>query len=227
MKRAEYFSVQSAGRGADIYIFGDITSQKWNESDVSSYGLAQTVAGLDVDTITVHINSYGGEVAEGMAIYNSLRNSPAKIQTVCDGFACSAASLIFMAGDERLMNPTSLLMIHNAWSAAEGNAADLRKAAEDLETISEAAATAYQSRVNLTDDALRELLDKETWITPEAAMNWGFATGILEEERPTGIRQSARAEVYRVLLADLTHGAPPAPEPHAGNQAMAFFANIL
>ena len=211
MNKPKYFSVQQAEKKADIYIFGDITSWEWLESDVSSYTLARTIQSMDAEEITVHINSYGGEVAEGLAIHNSLKNSKAKIRTVCDGFACSAASVVFMAGDERMMNPASLLMIHNAWSSASGNAAELRKAADDLDAISKTAAEAYKARINISEDDLMALLDNETWIAPEDAVAWGFATGILEEAAPAGVNQSARTSIYQALLGKLAPKAPLQP----------------
>lgn len=212
MDKARYFSVQQTGRSAELYIFGDITSWEWMESDVSSYTLARAVQELDADEITVHINSYGGEVAEGLAIYNSLKNSKAKIRTVCDGFACSAASVVFMAGDERMMNPASLLMIHNAWSCASGNAAELRKAADDLETISRTAAETYKARINLPEEELEKLLDEETWITPADAVTWGFATGVLDEDTAKSVNQSARSTVYQALTGTLSPRSAPTPK---------------
>ena len=158
-QKKKYFSLASAGRTADIFIFGDITSWEWLESDVSSYTLARAVQDLDADQINVHINSYGGEVAEGLAIYNSLKNHPARVRTVCDGFACSAASVVFMAGDVRVMNPASLLMVHNAWTNASGNARELRKAADDLDVITSASVETYKARVNLSDGELAALLE--------------------------------------------------------------------
>lgn len=211
MSKPKYFSLQQVERKADIYIFGDITSWEWLESDVSSYTLARTIQSLDVDEITVHINSYGGEVAEGLAIHNSLKNSKAKIRTVCDGFACSAASVVFMAGEERMMNPASLLMIHNAWSCASGNAAELRKAADDLDAISKTAAEVYKARISLSDEELTALLDDETWIVPQDAVDWGFATGILEDAQASGINQSARTSVYQALTNKLSTRQQPKP----------------
>lgn len=214
-QKKKYFSLASAGRTADIYIFGDITSWPWLESDVSSYTLARAVQDLDADEIAVHINSYGGDVSEGLAIHNSLKNHPARIRTVCDGFACSAASVVFMAGDERVMNPASLLMIHNAWTNASGNAEQLRKAADDLETISATAANAYRERVGISSEALEELLAKETWITPEQAVEWGFATEVLAEEQAGTVSQSARAAVFQALTGKpepWEDPKPPKPE---------------
>ena len=97
------------------------------------------------------------------------------------------------------MNPASLLMIHNAWTSASGNAKELRKAADDLETISSAAAETYRAKVNLSDEELATLLDNETWITPADAVAWGFATEVLEEEQVENPSQSARTAVYRAL----------------------------
>lgn len=215
--RAMYFSVMQSGRTADIYIFGDITSWEWFDSDVSSYTLARQLQDMDADEIVVHINSYGGEVAEGLAIHNSLKNHKAKITTICDGFACSAASVVFMAGDERLMNPASLLMIHNAWSSASGNAAELRKAADDLEVISKTAAEAYKAHVNISEEELQDLLDNESWISPADAVEKGFATGFVDDPEEDGIRQSARGTVFDALCRRFGKGTPnqgnPNPEP--------------
>lgn len=217
MKRNRFFQLVTTGTCADIYIFGDITSWEWMESDVSSFTLSRAIKDLDVDTINVHINSYGGEVAEGLAIYNQLKNHKARIRTVCDGFACSAASVVFMAGDERVMNPASLLMIHNAWSSATGNADELRKAADDLEAISDAAAAAYRAKVNISEEELTALLKNESWIKPPDAVTWGFATEILAEETPTAINQSVRMTVYQTLTGKLKVPFPYEPSPEEKN----------
>ena len=121
--RERYYQMDVSDGAVDIVIYGDITSWPWRESDVSSWGLAKRLASLDagVSEITVRINSMGGEVAEGVAIFNALRAHPARVTTVCDGMACSIASVIFMAGDERVMNEASLLMIHNAWTCRAGH----------------------------------------------------------------------------------------------------------
>ena len=109
----KYYSLVQENNEATINIYGDITSWEWYPGDVSSYTLSKHLETIEADTINVYINSYGGEVAEGLAIYNSLKRHKAKVKTYCDGFACSIASVIFMAGDERIMSTASLLMIHN------------------------------------------------------------------------------------------------------------------
>jgi ATP-dependent Clp protease protease subunit len=202
MKR--YYSLYVEDRKAEIYIFGDIVSWPWLESDVSSYSIASEIAGLDVDTITVYINSYGGEVSESIAIHNSLKSHKAGIVTVCAGFACSAASIVFMAGDERIMNNASLLMIHNAWMYAAGNADDLRKSADDLDKINAVAMSVYKAAgVTLTDDELTKMLDAETWLTPQEALDYGFAGTIVGSGASEKAAASARASAYRIFLRGL------------------------
>lgn len=174
----KYYALETEGSTASITIYGDITSWPWLESDVSAYLLSKQINGIEADVIEVYIDSYGGEVSEGLAIYNALKRHPAKVKTYCDGFACSAASVVFMAGDERIMGDASLLMIHNAWTFASGNAAELRKVADDLDTISEASANAYKAAVNIEEGKLAELMENETWILPADAVEMGFATGI-------------------------------------------------
>ena len=194
-----YYSLATEGDSAEVCIFGDITPYPW-EGDMSAYNLSKQLEEMgDVKQINVHINSYGGEVAEGLAIYNALRNHNAKVNTICDGFACSIASVIFMAGDERIMNDSSLLMIHNAWTLAEGNADQLRKQADDLEKINEASVKAYMSKVSISEEELKALMDGETWISPEDAVEWGFATSVKkdESEKPS---QSARKKVQKMIL---------------------------
>lgn len=153
----------------------------------------------------MHINSYGGEVAEGVAIYNALRSHRAKVTTVCEGFACSIASVIFMAGEERVMRDSSLLMLHNASMSAHGDANAHRKAADDLDVITELSKTAYlrSATEELTREKLTEVMDAETWVTPEQALDWGLATEVdepIDEEEPS---QSARALVSQRLTSVL------------------------
>ena len=201
MRGAKFYSLETTAREADLTIFGDITSWPWRDSDVASYNIHKELQELDVDVINVHINSYGGEVAEGLAIYNSLRNHSAKVVTYCDGFACSIASVIFMAGDERIMNEASLLMIHNAWTHGQGNAEELRKMAEDLDKITQQSKTIYLSKTNISADELNELMDNESWIDPSEAVEMGFATQIGTSEQSGNPSQSARQLIMDKLRA--------------------------
>lgn len=175
---------------ADIYIFGDIAHNRGGlsgllqaNSDQSSYDLANQIAGIPEDySITVHINSNGGELKEGLGIYNVLKSR--NVTTICEGFAASAGSVIFCAGKSRIMQPASLLFIHQASMAAEGNADDFEKASDDLRVVTSAAVEAYkESGIVVDDEKLMEMLRAETWITPEEAVAYGFATQIAESEK--------------------------------------------
>lgn len=203
MKKQKYYSLikNKSKKEATLNIFGDITSYPWSESDVSNYNLSKQLQELnDIDTINVHINSYGGEVAEGLAIYNSLKNHKATVKTFCDGFACSIASVIFMAGDERIMSNASLLMIHNAWSFASGNASELRKQADDLDKITQASINAYMTNINISEAELKKLLDNETWLSHEEALEKGFATSVTNEDEKSKASQSVRKQLINMIL---------------------------
>lgn len=210
---SKYYQLMNSGNSADLYIYGDVTSYPWMDSDVDAYSLTNELAALEgVDNINVYINSYGGEVAEGLAIYNALKRHSAKVTTICDGFACSIASVIFMAGDERVMNGSSLLMIHNPWTYTAGNADELRKEAEDLDKIAEASYSAYLEHINIDRDALKELLDAESWLTPSEALEMGFATTIKSESTTGHASQSARKAIIERLLRQMTADVAEVPQ---------------
>lgn len=181
---------------AELYIYGDITSYKWYDDEVCAYDLAKELMELGNKNLKVRINSYGGEVAQGLAIYNLLKDYKGTVTTVCDGFACSAASVVFMAGTNRAMPKSSLLMIHNAWSWASGNANELRKIAEDLEKITQPSIEIYKTVSNLDEETIKRMMDEETWITAEEALEYGFATVIVEDNP----KQSLKDDILSKLV---------------------------
>lgn len=202
MKR--YWQLATQGREAALYIYGDIVTEdwKWLESDVSGHELVQQLDQLDVDLINIYINSYGGFVSEAWAIHNALKRQKAKIRTVCEGFACSAASLIFMAGDERIMLDTSALWIHNVQTSAAGDYKKLQSEAEGAKKLNELSMQIYLEHVNLSKEELAEMMDKTTWISPTEALEWGFATAIQsggESKKPT---QSARKHLFDMIFKE-------------------------
>ena len=186
---------------ADLYIFGDIMSDKEaykGKNDRSAMDVVTAIENLTAKNLTVHINSYGGDVKEGLAIYNCIKNSSMNVTTVDDGFACSAASVIFMAGKQRVMNDASLLMIHNPYMVTIGNPDELRKAADDLDVIAQASVEAYKNNSNLSEEKIKELMKAETWILPAEAVEYGMATQI-REKTEDGIKQSAMKRIMQIL----------------------------
>lgn len=194
MKERFYQLTNVSEDSATLYIYGDITSIKWFENDVCVYDLAKEIGDLNGKALTVRINSYGGEVAEGLAIYNLLKSYEGEVTTICDGFACSAASVVFMAGAKRIMPRSSLLMIHNAWTWASGDAGALRKAADDIEKITQPSVEIYTSVSNLDADEIKAMMDAETWIDADEALDYGFATEISEEAAKQSVKDGILAK---------------------------------
>lgn len=213
-KPNKFYSIATqADNTADIYIYGDIVSgyeKGWQDyreietGDTSALSIVQDIADIDADSIRVHISSFGGLTNEGIAIFNVLINHPAHITTIIDGFACSAASIVAMAGDERLIGASSMIMIHNAWTWASGNAHDMRAQADVLDQISAAAANAYMRGFNGTREQLDSLLEGPdhdgTWMDAQTAVDWGFCTGIMANPSGAGVNQSVRGKIVSYIL---------------------------
>lgn len=207
-----YFSYKTNHdeKRADFYVFGDIAHKRGglggllqSSSDQSSYDMAKELNEIPEGyEIVVHVNSNGGELKEGLGIYNTLKSRD-KVTTICEGFAASAGSLIFCAGQTRIMQPASLLFIHQASMAAEGNSDDFAKASEDLKIVTDAAVAAYrEAGVSVPDEQLYAMLRAETWITPEDAVVMGFATEIGEPENEEGeVRNDAMQSIMKAVRA--------------------------
>ena len=138
--------------------------------------------------LNIYINSYGGEVFEGFAIYNMLKRYKGFKTVVVDGIAASIASVIAMCGDKVVMNEASMMMIHNASGVCIGNAEEMQKVVNALEQMNEVIRDVYRARTNLTDERLEELMNNETFMSAKECVEYGFADTILEnnsEERLT------------------------------------------
>lgn len=179
-------SVQSAEAPApseaSVYIYGNI-GDRWNEDGVIASDLVRDIAALDVDTINLRINSYGGSVPDGLAIYNALRRHRAAVNTFVDGVAISCASYIAMAGDTVTMAKNAQMMIHAPWSFAYGNAVELREQADVLDRYAKAMASAYADKSGKSyEDALALITDgKDHWFLADEAVAEGFADTVGEE----------------------------------------------
>jgi len=137
-----------------------------------------------VDVLNVYINSPGGDVFDGVAIYNILQRHRAKVVVEIDALAASIASLIAMAGDEIRMAENALLMIHNPWGFVIGDVNDLRKAIEDLDKIKDSAILpAYVSQSGMDEKEISKLMDEETWLSAAEAKEYGFVDTIVENKQ--------------------------------------------
>ena len=183
-------------RVLELYLYGEICGDWydwWNgqivESTTSANYIRKAVneAG-EVDEIKVYINSCGGSVDEGNAIYNILKRASAKITVYVDAFAYSVASVIAMAGDKVVMPSNTTMMIHNAMMRAYGNSKELRQAADNLDKINEASCNTYliKAKDKLTREQLNELLDAETFFTAEEALTYGLCDEIVDPVDTSG-----------------------------------------
>lgn len=199
MKNRKFYAIQQADRAADLYIFGDIVPFALFDGDVSAHSLEQQIKDLDVDEIRVHIDSYGGSVSEGWAIYNALRQHPAKVVSYGDGFVASAALFPFLAGDERIASSLSAYYFHQVMVAASGYASDLRAAADEAEKMTEIGINAFVERTGMDADQVRQLMQAETWMTPTQALDCGIATSITQDAALPVAQDAKKAIMQRVL----------------------------
>lgn len=193
----------------DLYIYGDVEADWydwWREEVVRSETSANTfrdelAAHPEVSQINIYINSQGGSVIEGTAIYNQLKRHPAHKTVYVDGFACSIASVIAMAGDEVVMPRNTMMMLHNMWMVVRGNAAELRKAADDLDKMNEAGRAAYLQKAGdkLTPEMIAQMENDETWLTAQECMEYGLADRFAEQDADL----SNAAEVLKKANLDL------------------------
>lgn len=167
----------------ELYVYGDIRKKDWidewlgtGKDLTEAFSLKDALALVDTPNLTVRINSYGGSVSEGLAIYSLLSEFKGHVKTIVDGFACSAASVIFMAGAERVVPENGLLMIHNAWTEARGDSNAMKKVAEDLEKITQPSVNIYVNKTGLSEEKVKEMMDREEWITSKEAYELGFST---------------------------------------------------
>lgn len=195
----KYFSIQQLERAADIYIFGDIVPFEFFSSDVSAYGIVEQIKNLDVSEIRVHIDSYGGSVSEGWAIYNALRQHPAKVITYGDGFVASAALYPFLAGDNRIASNLSAYYLHRVSIAADGYSDDLRKAADEADQMTEIGISAFVERTGMDENDARKLMEAETWLSPDQAMEYGIATSIADDNVMLVVQDAKKSIMQRVL----------------------------
>lgn len=173
------------GKSADIFIYGEITKYAWEEiGEVSSITFKNELdeLGDDIEVINLYINSPGGSVFEGVTIHNMLKRHKAKIIVHIDGVAASIASVIAMAGDVIKMPKNAMMMIHNAWTFAWGNANELRKTADDLDRITNSSMQSYLQKAGdkLNEETLKALLDAETWLSADEAYEYGLCDEVLE-----------------------------------------------
>lgn len=215
-----YYSITQQAREADIYIFGDITSYPYKAGDHSAGSLVRAIQELDADVINVHIDCYGGSVKEGWGIYNALKQCKAIVNTYADGFVASAALYPFLAGVNRYASSVSAFYLHEASTYASGYASDLREAADDIEKITNVGIQAFVETTGTSEEKIKDLMQKESWLDPNEALNLGIATAITGVVKSQGYTQSVRQSIIQALRSE----KKPENNPVPTNTLRKFFA---
>lgn len=208
------FEVKAAADTLELTIAGFIGDDGWSENPITfdSVKRAADAAG-QVRNIHVTLNSPGGYTDDGIGIYNLLRSHQAKVTIDVVAMAASSASLILMAGDERIVHQGSLVMIHPPWGITMGSASDHQKTAELLDKLQAEMCAIYAQRTGLTPAKCEQMVMAETWMTTKDAVDQGFADRIVEgktkpeepsappEARATAKQTTARASALAQLGA--------------------------
>lgn len=195
--------------GADMYIYDEIGY--WG---VTATDVVDQLAGMrNVSSLTVHVNSPGGDVFDGVAIYNALADHSAAVNVIVDGLAASAASFIAMAGDTVTMNRSSQMMIHDASGLCIGNATDMAAMQAMLDRTSDTIAAMYAARAGGNTASWRDLMRAETWYSAAEAVTAGLADEAASEEDEDDDVEDVAVAAHFDLTCFHYAGRDAAPDP--------------
>ena len=203
-----------------LFLNGTIAEDSWFDDDVTPKLFRDELMAGSGD-ITVWLNSPGGDCVAAAQIYNMLMDYKGSVTVKIDGIAASAASVIAMAGTKVLMSPVSTMMLHNPMTIAYGNSDEMQKAIEMLQEVKESIINAYELKTGLSRAKLSHLMDAETWMDANKAVELGFADGILQRSNetenialPTASMMYSRVNVVNSLMGKIA--AKCAIEPKNG-----------
>mgnify|MGYP001453106066 CR=1 FL=1 len=228
-----------------ISIYDVIGEDPWSGNGVTAKRIAAALRSIGSRDVVVNVNSPGGDLFEGIAIYNLLREHPHQVTVKVVSLAASAASIIAMAGDRIEVAKSGFVMIHNAWVLAIGNRHDLREVADTLEPFDASIRGIYEARTGIADADLAQMMDKETWLTGSQAVDQGFADALLPSDQVAedakaaadmapvlamrqvdvalarqGMPRAKRRDLIREIKSG-TPGAAASATPSAGDSALA------
>lgn len=207
-----WFSIKASADSAEIYIYDEIGG--WG---VSAKQFAMQLQSLgDIKNISVRIHSPGGDVFEGMAIYNLLDRHPAHITMRIDGLAASMASVIAMAGDVVIMPENAMLMVHKPWGIQGGDADEMRRYADLLDKVEETLLSAYTKKTGMSREEIAKMLEDETWLNGTEAVEKGFSDSVIEPLQAVACLNSKRLQDFENMpekLKALLKPRAQAPAP--------------
>lgn len=177
----QWYSIINKHDRAEIWIYEQIGEDFWSGDGITAKSFQKELAGVKASQIDLHINSPGGEVFDGLTIFNLLKQHPANVTTYIDGLAASIASVIALAGNKVVMAENALFMMHNPYGATVGNADEMRKMADTLDKVSGSISLAYIEKSGKDADEIKSLMDSETWMSAYEALEYGFVDEISEQ----------------------------------------------
>lgn len=225
-KKVPFQVVAEAGAKETVLtLSGTIQKRYWSDDKYIDARLIRDQLDSVKNDITIRLNSPGGDVFQGVEIYNYLKDHPSHITVEVMGEACSAATFICAGADEVVMNTGTIFMIHNAITGLWGNKNDLKRAVEMMETIDDSILSIYEERTGQSREQLQLWMDNETFFTADEAVQYGFATSVkskaTENETDAHLTAEFKSMVNEAVAAALAtqsvaaQAANPQPEPQA------------
>ena len=170
----KWYEIKNKSDRAEIWIYEMIGEDFFSGSGITADSFRKDLHQIKAQQIDLHINSPGGYVFDGLAIYNILKQHPAEITTYIDGIAASISSVIALAGNKIYMAENAIFMIHNPYGLVMGGSSEMRKMADELDIVRGSIAKAYISKTGMPEDEVYALMDAETWMNAEEALEYGF-----------------------------------------------------
>lgn len=196
-------TIEAKGKSTDIHIYDEI-----GVHGITAKSFLEDLRGLKGKDITIHINSTGGDVFQGQAIYTALNNYSGKVTVKIEGLAASMATIIALAADKVEMTSNSLFMIHSPMSNVFGNKAQMRKQINALEKIETTMLSVYKAKTNISEDEIEQMMARETWLSAHEALELGFvdevlgAVKVVAKYNLSGYQNKTSEEILNTLNID-------------------------
>ena len=210
--RTSWYKISAQEETAEISIFGDVGASWWGDSVTLADFKKDFDAIKDRDSIKLMINSPGGDVWDGMGIYNLISSVRQKVTVEVMGLAASIASIIALSGNELIMGESSYFMIHRPWSFSMGTSDELRKDAGLLDKIEDQLVAIYEQHTAMTEDELKTAMSEETWYTADEAVEIGFAAGVADYGQMAASYDISRYK-YAHVPAEMAEDEKPSEPP--------------
>jgi ATP-dependent protease ClpP protease subunit len=224
-ERREWFTIRNADSGTDgpaqVYIYDMIGDGGWFGGGITAIDFVAELTAIKNTAIDLHINSPGGDVADGITIYNAVRRHPANVTVYIDGIAASAASFIAQAGNSVLIERNAQIMVHDASGLCYGTAMDMQKMTDRLNKCSDNIADVYSQRTGVDQSTWRDVMKEEVWYSSAEAVMAGLADSVMPEPVTTDARLTSRARFDLKAMGYRYSSRNEAPDPPVPNQQRA------